>query len=167
MAVACFRDFLTKAQLGPLVIGILQSDVALLLGTPTDTSVSHKPRIWRFGSLQFAFDTQSSDAPCIFMGLYFRNCSFAVPDTLELSGWWPTVGESLPRLREYAERESITLSEYRPLTFEDQYTLISEGGVYVGFTLSNDNEWVIDSIQCSVKAAANKAISRSDRPRGS
>jgi hypothetical protein len=160
MVPATLHDFLVLGILGPLRHGLTPDEVRSVCGEPQDTSVSTKPRIWKYESLQVAFCRKGHTAPesLDFIGLYYRDEPFQLPTTIPLAGWWPSVGATLATFKKYLDDFKIPFCIDPQLTWDTQTSLIVGVGVGVCFTI-DEGEMILDSMQYSVrKQAANKAL---------
>jgi len=53
--MASILEFIKTGKLGSVSLGISKEEIENILGKPDDVSVSRKPRIYKYGSLQLAF----------------------------------------------------------------------------------------------------------------
>lgn len=154
------REFLVHASLGPIKSGITPEEVAALCGLPEDVSVSRKPRIWKYGSLQIAFDDGPPGGRLYFLGIYFRDAPIVLPGPIVRVGWWPSVDCTPSEFLAFSEDRSLHFREHPPLTFDDQVALVGDAGVVVVFASDDENRMVIDSIQYADRVAEDTTIDR-------
>lgn len=155
MTPATLHEFLVRGVLSPIRHGLAPAEVHTLCGDPTDTSVSLKPRIWKYGSLQVAFSrAKLSGSECVnFIGLYYREEPFWLPPAILLADWWLSVGTTLPEFQNRLKELDVPFVIDSQLTFESQTTLKVGIGVCVCFTIDGA-EPVIDSMQFTARAKA-------------
>jgi hypothetical protein len=158
MTPATLHEFLVRGVLGQLRHGLTPDEVRALCGQPTDTSVSPKPRIWKYGSLQVAFCGDKLTRPeyVDFVGLYYRDDTFWLPSMIPRADWWPRVGTTMAEFEKYLRELEIAFVVNPQLTWESQTALMVGIGVSVCFTIDGA-ERIIDSMQYAARAA-NQAL---------
>jgi hypothetical protein len=140
------HDFLASGTLGPLRFGMTADEVVTALGQPDDESVSRKPRIWKYGSLQLALSrSDGTPARLTSVSMYFHS-GVQLPVAVRFV-------EALPRRRDEVVALLATLgiapaSDTTDPT--DQIRLPS--GVSFAF-----DDGVLDSIHCSWPQSAEPA----------
>jgi hypothetical protein len=142
------REFLKSGTLGPVTMGLSPVEVQHRLGKPWDVGGTPKQRIWKYGAIQLGFywDKETRTAGLGFIGLYFCHDSLALPEVIQLEGWFPSRYTTKEDFIHYLEDQGICYSEDQRLTFETQLALATESGAHVIFDRSGD-EVTLDSIQ--------------------
>lgn len=89
--MASILEFIKTGKLGPISLGDSKEDVENILGDPDDVSISRKPRILRYSSLQLAFywDKERKVGLLNSIHMYFDNEKTSFPEVLCLDGWIP------------------------------------------------------------------------------
>ena len=152
--MAALGEFFRTGRLGPVRLGQASEDVRRVLGDPEATSPGRtQPRLWKYGSLEVAFDT----GELVFIGLYFRS-SDPFPDSLHWTGYRPAQGTTMKGFVEYLQAEQLPFGEYEILTFDTQTCLEVGLGVHVLF----DEGGRLDSIQYA-RGAPRSARKWTDR----
>jgi hypothetical protein len=145
--MATLKDFLETAALGPIAEGLSPEQVRAILGEPDDVSQSKNP-IWKYGALQLGFykdkGTSDSKLTVVFIGLYYRMPSEAVPKALGLTGWLPSAATTGQEFKDYLASVSLTASSDTAFEGEDQLVLPS--GVRLVFDAGK-----LDSIQFAAR----------------
>ena len=122
-------------------------EVIALLGEPEDVSLSKRPLILRYGSLELGFwEGPGSERRLKFMGVYFRGEGLRLPGALSRTTRWPT--EPMSEM----ELLGLLASLGRPATVETRAedSLVLRAGEVVRFVLAHDEETCalrLDSIQ--------------------
>ena len=156
------REFLVNGALGPLRHGLQIDQVSAYCGQPDDRSVSRKAPIWKYGCLELAFrrDRKDHRHSLDFIGLYFREKTFHLPDQFKLTGWWPSPGIAIDAFQENLRDLGVSFSVDHKLSSEC-HTMLSVGiGVSAYFVFENGSPKVLDSMQYSAREdAINSATS--------
>lgn len=122
-------------------------EVLALLGEPEDVSLSSRPLVLRYGSLQLGFwEDLGSERRLKFMGVYFRGEGLSLPDPLSRATRWPMEPMTEVELLE------LLASLGRPATVETRAedSLVLRVGDVVRFVLAHDEGTCtlrLDSIQ--------------------
>jgi hypothetical protein len=119
------EDFIIRAKLDGLSLGLSKAEVRRRLGAPEACSESSlKTEIWRYGNLEIAFNKDS----LFFIGLYFDKGTAVIPSALLKVG----MARSENRRRQDFERfllaNKIDFTIDQNLTFDEQ--------VYIRLTAS-------------------------------
>ena len=146
--MSLLRDFLKGGTLGPIAIGLSPVEVQRILGEPWDVGGTPNQRIWKYGGIQLGFqrDKVTRAEMLSFIGLYLRDGSFALPETISSGGWFPSRQTTKDDFIRYLKEQGIGYSEARQLTFETQSGLVTESGAQVIFD-GSAGEVALDSIQ--------------------
>jgi hypothetical protein len=101
--MATIDEFLKSGQLGGLASGLSMEEVRGVLGDPEDVSVKANPAIWKYGALQLSFSRGPQEPEPSVSGifLYFNNTKNAIPSSLCLTGWLPTIETSVGEFRDH------------------------------------------------------------------
>lgn len=146
MSPTTLIDFLARGALGAVTTGLTTDELRALIGDPEDTSVSQTPKIWKYGSIQFAFDCHVRPAKLNFIGIYFRESPFTLPSSVVTEGWWPSVGTEFDDFCNQLRSEGIAFREQPELTCDEQFAIVVDSGVTVCFTVKRGLR-ILDSMQ--------------------
>ncbi len=134
--MSTFYNFIKKGTLGSITLGVTKSFVQEYLGNPEDVSLSRKPIILKYGSLQMTFyrDKNKNEAVLDSINIYFDE-EVRLPEILSHQEWFPKVKMSKDEFFEKLTEIGIKLEEDKQHTFNGlQKGYRSEAGVIVVFS---------------------------------
>jgi hypothetical protein len=120
--------FLRSGHLGELRLRMPREQVAKLLGSARMKGGDQLYQIWKYGSLQVAFD----DGTVFAIGLYFRGRRLVIPKRLGLTLASLPCPLATPFER-FLRAHDIGFRLYDALTFDDQKCLLLSCGVHAIF----------------------------------
>jgi hypothetical protein len=155
------QEFLERGTFGPVAMGLSPLEVQERLGDPQEAGGKPKHRIWKYGSMQLAFerDRSTRTEAVSFIGFYFRDENLTLPKAIQLEGWFPSQRTMKGAFVRYLEEKGVYYSEDKLLSDETQSALRTRSGAYIIFACSA-GEVVLDSIQLArgLKAADDRTI---------
>ncbi|MNB99761.1 hypothetical protein D3C75_470600 [compost metagenome] len=133
-------SFIQTGNLGEILIGMERKTIEDLLGTPQDISISKKPTIVKYGSIQLSFPSDKSNEKLDSIHIYFDE-AIEFPKQLQLEGWLPNNGIGLQEFVGDTKIFNIKLIEDKKHTFKNlQIGLKSEVGVIIIFNIEEGLE---------------------------
>ena len=133
--MASILEFIRTGKLGHISTNVSKEEIENILGKPDDVTVSRKPRIYKYGSLQLAFywDKEKEIGLLDSIHLYFDGEPL-FPSELCLGGWIPDNSVSMEVFLEYILEHGINIKKNESLCFENQQIgYISDAKVTVVF----------------------------------
>jgi hypothetical protein len=120
--MSAFVDYFSRGVLGTVALADSRDTVLAALGQPEDVSVSKKPEIWKYGSLQLSFANtkRGMPAPVDFIGVYFSETPFRLPEKAEPDDWLPDNGTTPEQLSRYLAPYGLALERAEALSFGTQ-----------------------------------------------
>ena len=113
-------SFLDTGKIGYISPGVTRNFVEDILGKSEDISLSKKPLILKYGSLQLSFN-KNSDKTYVLnsIHLYFDEEKISFPQKLELKGWIPNKDTTFEDFMEKIESCNFELKEDQLHTFKE------------------------------------------------
>ena len=126
------EEFLTTGKLGSLQLGLSRDEVRRLLGEPPDHSEpSRKREIWKYDSLQVAFEGDS----LVFIGVYFDYGEAILPEVLVKAGTMKLEQDTVDDLEAFLREHNLSFFVEDTLTFDEYKVLrLTHSHVGLGFT---------------------------------
>lgn len=132
--------FIETGTLGEISIGMERGALERLLGKPQDISISKKPTIIKYGSLQLSFPSNNPKEKMDSIHIYFDE-AMEMPEQLQLEGWLPKKSTSLKDFVGETEFFNIRFIEDKKHTLKNlQIGLKSEADVTIIFILEEGIE---------------------------
>ncbi len=130
-------EFLRTGRLGNIAISDTLDKVIYDLGEPDDISISRKPIIYKYGSIQFSFSKNTLGDELSTIHFYFYNY-FICPRKLDFKGWMPDNQTDLTDFLNYLNKEQIEIQKDTEHTFKDIQTgYKTDKGVVIIFNENN------------------------------
>lgn len=137
-----FCNFIKTGILGEISLGVTISSVQEYLGSPEDVSISRKPIILKYGSLQLTFYREKSRNEAILdsINIYFDD-EVRLHEKLGKQGWFPKSKMCRDEFLEKLDGIGIRMEVDKQHTLnETQKAYKSEAGVIVIFNLKEKIE---------------------------
>ncbi len=132
--------FIETGALGEISIGMERKALERLLGKPQAISLSKKPTIVKYGSLQFSFTSDKTTEKLVSIHIYFDEV-MEIPEQLLLEGWLPNKSTSLKEFVGETEISNVRFIEDKKHTIKNlQIGLKSEANVIIIFILEEGIE---------------------------
>lgn len=140
--MASILEFIKNGNLDFISLGVTKENIENKLGKPDDMSVSRKPVILKYGSMQLSFnwDKSKNEAILCSIHLYFDD-DIIFPKELCLQGWIPDMQTGQKELLKQVIEQNIALDEDKRLSFDNsQKAYKSSANVTVIFDIENNND---------------------------
>jgi len=161
-----FIEFLKTGQLEKLHCEMSKDEVRELLGEPEAVSPQGNPQIWKYGPLELTFYRSSeAESPwLVSIVIHFHSHPIKLPESLGLTGSWPTGETTFEEFRDFLVRSAIRVDGGVASGPHQHLVLASgvrvtfdEGRLYsVGYTLRREPE--LKQITISIPRRDLKAI---------
>lgn len=152
--MASLEQMLRLGEVGPIHLGMTQSEVVAQLGKAPDESVQRWPKILKYGGLQVTFAKPTSgEQRLVLIGLYFHTPNESIPDQVELTDWAVNSETTLAEMRSFLDKSGLA-AHHEKLEDDDRLELAS--GAQINFC--NQKLWSI-LIATRIQQASKKQVS--------